>query len=459
MATTTDADIARALAQAWEHEYANTESGWLHHEDGVWRSVTREAVLAEVSDWIYANVQSADPREIYTLRSTKKSQAVLSLLSGRLAVSIAAFDAEWYLLNTPGEVVDLRTGKARLHQPGDRFTKRAAVMFNPAADRSKWERALEAVPEDARAWLQLQMGVAVFGRQSPEARVTILNGGGQNAKTTIAYGVRLAVGDYGMRLDPEAISSGARTNPEYHMADLKGSRFILAEELEDKMLNEAVLKRITDSGEAKGRHPAGRPFAFTLTHDLFISTNSSLRLRNLNRGTVRRFAEVPFPYTFVDEPVEPHERRRDPSIKAWFEVPREEVLAWLIEGAVKAHAQPRLLDEAHLPKSIKANTQQWIDGQNTAQEWVQSSLTRDPGAFMLTSELLGLYNAFRESLGHGHVTAPTMLSELRETLIADLVPRGPQALGTSAGQRGRGLRGVRVRRANDRAEGRIEGLS
>ena len=459
MATTTDADIARNLASAWADEYANTESGWLRHEGGVWRPVTREGVLAAVSDWIYSNVQSADPREIHSLRSTKKAQAVLSLLSGRLAVPIAEFDAKWYLLNTPEEVVDLRTGKARHHEPGDRFTKQTAVVFNPGANREKWDRALEAVPEDAREWLQLQLGVSLFGRQSPEARVTILNGGGQNAKTTIAYGVRLAVGDYGMRLDPEAISSGARTNPEYHMADLRGARFVLAEELEDKMLNEAVFKRITDSGEAKGRYPGGRPFSFPLSHDLFISTNSALRLRNLNRGTVRRFAEVPFPYTFVDEPVAPHERKRDPSIKAWFETPREEVLLWLVEGAAKAYEKPYLLDEAHLPKSIKANTDQWINAQNTAQEWVQSALTRDPGAFMLTSELLALYNEFREGLGHGRVSAPTMLSELRETVIADLVPRGPQAIGTSRGHRGRGLRGVRARQANDRTEGRIEGLA
>jgi P4 family phage/plasmid primase-like protien len=452
MATTTDADIARNLAQAWADEYASTESGWLHHDGGVWRSVTREGVLAAVSDWIYTNVQSADPREIHTLRSTKKAQAVLSLLSGRLAVSIAEFDAEWYLLNTPEEVIDLRTGKARFHLPSDRFTKRTAVVYNPGASRKKWERALEAVPEDTRDWLQLQFGVSLFGRQSPEARITILNGGGQNAKTTIAYGVRLAVGDYGMRLDPEAISSSARTNPEYHMADLKGARFILAEELEDKMLNEAVLKRITDSGEAKGRHPGGRPFSFALTHDLFISTNSSLRIRNVNRGTTRRFAEVPFPYTFKDQPVEPHERKRDSSIKAWFETPREEVLAWLVEGAVKAYADSQLLNEAHLPKSVKATTDQWIDSQNTAQEFVTLRLVRDDSTYIGNRELLSAYNEFRREQGHRlDVTVATMLAELRETVIADLVPKGGQPMRSSRdGGRDRVVMGLRLRTAGDR---------
>lgn len=458
MATTTDADIARGLALAWADEYANTESGWLHQEGGVWRSATREAVLAAVSDWIYGNVQSADPREIHTLRSTKKAQAVLSLLSGRLAVSIAAFDAEWYLLNTPEEVVDLRDGKSRPHLPSDRFTKRTAVAYKPGADRSKWDRALEAVPEDAREWSQLQFGVAMFGRQSPEARVTILNGGGQNAKTTIAYGVRLAVGDYGMRLDPEAISSNSRTNPEYHVADLRGARFVLAEELEDKMLNEAVLKRLTDSGEARGRYPGGRPFSFPLSHDLFISTNSSLRIRNVNRGTVRRFAEVPFPYTFKDQPVEAHERKRDPSIKAWFETAREEVLAWLIDGAVKAHAQYELLSEARLPQSVKANTHQWVDSQNTAQEFVTLRLTRDDSAYIGNRELLEAYNSFRRQQGHHlDVTVATMLAELRETVIADLVPKGAQPTrGSRDGGRDRVVMGLRLRTANDRAADRAD---
>jgi putative DNA primase/helicase len=451
---TTDADIARALAQAWADEYANTESGWLRQENGIWRPLPREALLAAVSDWICSNVQSPDPREIHMLRSAKKAQAVLSLLSGRLAVPIATFDADPFMLNCPNGVVDLRTGKLRPHRPADRFTRCAGVEYRPEVDRSKWNRALEAVPEDTRGWLQLSFGVALFGKQSDNARVVILNGGGQNAKTTIAYGVRKAMGTYGMRLDPEAISSSARTNPEYHMADLKGARFLLAEELEDKMLNESVLKRITDSGEAKGRHPAGRPFSFALTHDLFISTNSSLRLRNVNRGTVRRFAEVPFPFTFKDQPVAENERKRDPSIKSWFETAREEVLAWLVEGAVKAHKKPQLLDESHLPASVKVNTDQWVNSQNIAQEFVTLRLTRDEGHYIGNRELLFAYNEFRQQQGHRmDVTVTTMLGDLRETVIADLVPKGPQPMrGSRSGGRDRVVLGLRLRQANERVD-------
>ncbi|MEV7607900.1 phage/plasmid primase, P4 family [Microbacterium sp. NPDC089320] len=455
---TTDADIARTLAQAWADEYANTESGWLRQENGIWRPLPREALLAAVSDWICSNVQSPDPREIHMLRSAKKAQAVLSLLSGKLAVPLATFDAEGDLLNCPNGVVDLRTGAVRPHQPGDRFTKQTAVNFDPDVDRTKWERALEAVPEDSREWAQLEFGVSLFGRQSPHPRITILKGGGANAKTTIAYAVRAAVGDYGMRLDPEAISAGARTNPEYHMASLKGVRFLLAEELEDRMLNEAVVKRITDSVEAKGRFPSGRPFDFKLSHDLFISTNASLRIRTHNRGTTRRFAELPFPYTFTAEPVEAHERKKDPAIKAWFEQPRPEVLAWLVEGAVRAYKQPHLLDQSKFPPSVRRSTADWLGSQHLAQEFVTLRLVRDPAGFVHNSELLAEYNRFRQEQGHQvGVTTPTMLDELRETVIADLIPSSvrEQPMKGSGRNKGRAVLGLRLIGVNETVEDRI----
>ncbi|WP_017793087.1 DNA primase family protein [Leucobacter salsicius] len=460
MAMTTDADIGRDLALAWANSFLCIEDGWVSHDKGLWKPVPREVMLAHVSDWIQENVQSFDPREVHQLRSTKKAQAVLLQLAGRLQASLSSFDADPFLFKTTDAVVDLRTGQERPPKPTDRFMRQAGVRYFPGASRERLCKMLEAVPADAREWLQIQLGVALFGKQSPTPRVVIFKGAGRNGKTTLMNAVYAALGTYAGRLDPEAISGGGRTNPEYHLAMLKGIRYLVAEELEDKMLNEAVIKRITDSGSAKGRNPGGRPFDFVLTHDLYISTNASLRIRSHNLGTTRRFVEVPFPYTFAADPVSTNERALDTAVKEWFDTPREEILAWLIEGAARAHAQPELLDSAHLPPSVRTATEDWSSSQNIAAEFVSLRLETDESGYITNTELLSEYNSFRSRHGHGPVSTPTMLDELRNTVLSGMIPatvREQPTRGTRD-RRDRAILGLRLKSESDNTEEASRGL-
>lgn len=460
MAMTTDADIARDLAQAWANTFRNTEEGWVHQENGLWMTVAREVVLAKTSDWIQENVTSPNPREIHQLRSTKKAQAVLQQLAGRLQSSVNEFDSDPFLLKTQDSVVDLRNGHVGAPRPSDRFMRQTAVPYTPEVPKEKLEQLLVAVPSDAHDWLQVQLGIALFGRQSPTPRVVIFKGSGRNGKTTLMNAIYTALGSYAGRLDPEAISGGGRTNPEYHLATLKGIRYLVAEELEDKMLNEAVIKRITDSGSARGRHPGGRPFDFELTHDLYLSTNASLRIRSHNLGTTRRFVELPFPHTFVADPVGPKERALDPSIKEWFDSPREEILAWLIEGAVRGYRNPKLLDSARLPASVSTATDEWSASQNVAAEFVALRLTVDADSYITNTDLLAEYNAFRGKHGHGAVSTPTMLDELRNTMIGAMIPssvRSQPTRGTRE-RRDRAILGLRLKIESDTAEDASKGF-
>lgn len=64
-----------------------------------------------------------------------------------LAATVDQWDADPWLLNTPGGVVDLRTGKLRLHDPADFMTKMTAVAPGGKCTRSRsWIASRAATP-------------------------------------------------------------------------------------------------------------------------------------------------------------------------------------------------------------------------------------------------------------------------------------------------------------------------
>src|SRR3546814_16935301 len=79
-------------------------------------------------------------RTLASLR-TAKAVAGLMALDRRLIVAPDAFDADPWLLGTPGAVVDLRTGEARGYRPEDMVSKHTAVRPADRADCPEIGRA------------------------------------------------------------------------------------------------------------------------------------------------------------------------------------------------------------------------------------------------------------------------------------------------------------------------------
>jgi len=84
--------------------------------------------------------------QLRRLASAKTRAAVVALAGEdrRLAATIEQWNADPWLLNTPGGVVNLRSGTIQAHRPADYMTKITAVA--PAAiDCPKWKGFLEKV--------------------------------------------------------------------------------------------------------------------------------------------------------------------------------------------------------------------------------------------------------------------------------------------------------------------------
>lgn len=61
----------------------------------------------------------------------------------RLAATVDQWDSDAWLLNTPGGVIDLRTGESRWHKPEDHLTRMTAVA--PRGGCPAWLNFLDRV--------------------------------------------------------------------------------------------------------------------------------------------------------------------------------------------------------------------------------------------------------------------------------------------------------------------------
>ncbi|MGR9345028.1 hypothetical protein ACU8NW_10520 [Rhizobium leguminosarum] len=100
------------------------------------------------------------------LASSKTVAAVISLIRSdrRIAATVDQWDCGDWTLNTPGGLVDLKTGNLRVAAPGDYLTKITAV--GPGGDCPLWRNFLARITgddENLQAYLQRVVGYCLTG--------------------------------------------------------------------------------------------------------------------------------------------------------------------------------------------------------------------------------------------------------------------------------------------------------
>ena len=133
-------DEALALRFAEQHarelRYVAVWGKWLVYDGNVWRAddtihafdMARRICREAAAECNKGNIAKA-------VASAKTVAAVerLAKADRRLAATVSQWDADPWELNTPGGVVDLRTGKLRPPRPEDYATKITAATPSPTA--------------------------------------------------------------------------------------------------------------------------------------------------------------------------------------------------------------------------------------------------------------------------------------------------------------------------------------
>jgi putative DNA primase/helicase len=336
-----------------------------------------------------------------------RMRSVLSLARGIVERKVDQLDGDLDLLNTPAGVVDLRTGGVSPADPTLLMTKITSGSYRPGFTHPDWDKALEALPQAERDWLQVRIGQGITGHHTPDGVLPVLQGSGENGKSAMTTdGCVPALGGYASMASAKLLQAfkGRNTEHSEERATLRGKRLVIAEELTEG-LDVTTLKQVMDVTTITARHVYGKNMSFPATHSLFTTTNYIPAVLETDHGTWRRLALVRFPYTFRKawELLEiPTHRRGDATLKgrirAGAEGQHDAIVTWAVEGAMKWFADP---ETSLAPtEKIAADTLEWRTQADRILGFWGEELHAERGARVLTTEVLKEFNAWLTRNGH-----------------------------------------------------------
>jgi P4 family phage/plasmid primase-like protien len=390
---------------------------WLMYDGRVWQTVSEPDITERVrqlfvrlhQDEIARPGVSADRRRLLnTLHSAAKVGAVVRLLKGSVSVQAGGtspFDAHPDLLCVGNGVVDLRTGELLSHDPALLLTKTTPVEYVPNARHPDWEMAVGALPGEVADWLQVRFGQAVTGHMTPDDVLPVLQGGGENGKSTVTAAVLRAAGDHATVVPERLLLANPSDHPT-ELTTLMGARLALIEETpENRPLSVGRLKNALGTPRLTARKIQRDNVTWDASHSLFLTTNYRPRISETDHGTWRRLALVVFPYTFrktADQRTGPNERVGDPRLRERLREGREgqhqAVLAWLVAGAKRWYDADRQMPEP--PEGVRRDTESWRGDSDQILRYISDRLVFDPQSVVLRSELYEDFRSWQETAGH-----------------------------------------------------------
>lgn len=398
---------------------------------------------SELSDWADHKARSLEARdrdrEARKLESwardqakTLRSSATVAAVSGLARANSASatthefFDANRFLIGTPGGTVDLRTGDLRTARREDMISRlTTCAPAEPGVEPGLWLRFLSEIFEGDQeiiAFLQRAAGYALTGSTS-EHKLLFLHGSGRNGKSVFLNALLDIWGDYGRRV---AATTFLHSKTERHPTDvagLHGARLAIASELpRGKTWDEATIKDLTGGDRLTARFMRQDYFDFDPQLTLMIAGNTQPSFRGVDEAIRSRVVLVPFSVTIPPE-------RRDRSLPDKLKAEGPAILRWCIEGALAWQN-----DGLNVPTAIAAASAAYFDEEDTVGQFLQDEIHADPHTFVASEDLIFRFNSWSERQGLGTWTQRTLIKELRQRGYQDAKSNGR-----------RGLRGLKLK--------------
>ena len=275
------------------------------------------------------------------------------------------YDATPWDLNTPGGIIDLRTGALRPHDPGARCTKMTAVAISTDGHVKMWDDFIGHITGgdgDFARYLQVLCGMAAVGEVYEEGLV-ISYGPGGNGKSTFWGAIRQVLGDYARGINADVLVATAGRTDQSYVAALRGARLALMGETEEgARFGIAQMKRLTSRDTISARALYKDPIEFRPTHTTVMHTNYLPSLSSLDKGTKRRIAVAPFPATLPPEKVITNFE------SLLVQECGESILRWIVEGAGMFYAAGCKLTK---PACVVAATEGYLSGEDWLAEFLE----------------------------------------------------------------------------------------
>lgn len=301
------------------------------------------------------------------LRSIKgvKTCAEYSHSLGDESISIIGeeIDQKPCLLACPNAVIDLATGEQIESNPDDYLLNAVAAEWKGIdAPCPEWEKFFETIHQGDKGVMRLvhaMLGYSISGLTT-EHFIGCFIGEGRNGKGTMFETIKKIIGDLSWSIGSELLLEQRNTRssagPSPDLFSLMGRRFVIASETdENQRISCSQVKKLSGGDTIKTRAPFDKKeINFEPTHTLFLYTNHTPAGLARDYALYKRLLFLKYPLKFVDNPVLPDERPRDPDLPQKLREEASGILAWLVRGGLIWRAEKGLHPPANVLADIDA---------------------------------------------------------------------------------------------------------
>jgi putative DNA primase/helicase len=410
--------------------YVAAWSRWLEWDGTRWKpDTTLHAFDLARGVCRTASAEANKPKLAALMASAKTVSAVerLARSDRRMAAIVEQWDADPWLLNTPGGAVDLRTGRLRAHRRTDYCTKATAVT--PGGNCPLWLAFLDRITggdPQLRQFLQRMTGYALTGSTQDHA-LFFGYGTGANGKSVFCNTISGVLGDYATTAPMETFTSSGSERHPTELAGLRGARLVTAIETEEgRRWAESRIKALTGGDKISARFMRQDFFQFIPQFKLLIVGNHKPGLRGVDEAIRRRMNLIPFTVTIpADE--------RDEKL---FDRLREEwpgILQWAIEGCLEWQGEGLAQ-----PEAVRKATADYLAAEDALSQWMAERCIVKASFYTTVADLWADWKKWAEAAGEFVGSQKRFSQALRDR---DFEPK--QQAGTNrAGFNGIGLKPV-----------------
>jgi len=343
-----------------------------------------------VRDHAVELAQTTNSTAAVRLASAKTVAAVerLARADQILARATDIWDRDPWLLNTPGGIVDLRTGVRGPHDRDLHMTKITAVA--PGGDCPRWLEFLARITagnDGLDAFLQRIAGYSLTGI-TREHSMFFGYGTGGNGKGVFLNTLTGIWGDYAAVAPAETFLVSKSERHPTDIAGLRGARFVTAQEIEDgQQWAESKIKALTGGDPISARFMRQDFFTFVPEFKLFVAGNHKPSLRTVDPAIRRRLNLVPF---MAEIPL----AEQDPELPGKLKGEWPGILQWAIRGCTDWHQ-----GGLEAPLCVTAATEQYLEAEDAVLAWLEDCCTVQVGFTVAKADVRDSWSTWCQRTG------------------------------------------------------------
>ena len=299
-----------------------------------------------------------------------------------LFVDDEKLDKQEYLLACPNGVIDLRTGVMSPGQPEQYILNACPIAWkglNPSHDFYAFLRSCFDNDEEMVRYILRLLGYGLLGNRNEAIWVIFHGPRGRNGKDTLMKLLGSVLGKTLVRKVNTAMLlqqtfQRSSSQPEPDIMALRGAKFAYASEAEsNQKIAIAKLKDLTGNSELSARGLQDPHISeWVQSHLLFLLTNELPKMKADDDAFWSRLHAVHWPIRFVDNPLEPDERKRDPRMMERLEQDLPGVLACLVLGCMDY-----LANGLQPPEKVLAYTKEQRDNFDDIGQFLNEACNRE----------------------------------------------------------------------------------